>query len=311
MFVFGGIDPERSAEPGLLRFDTASGKVDIVAVSGERPNAIAKPALVYDAKRDALFLFGGWARGAKVPDGKLWTLALGTETPAWRLVSESGPPARNGCVMVLDSKRDRLLVHGGDGGPHPEMGFTPLDDLWSYDLAAERWTQLTPTGDVPSPRWNHSGAIDDACNKLYIFGGAGYTSSAMVVENDVYELDLAATAWRKLPHTSPAPTPVQGATLTHDPVHKVLVLVGGVSLAEKGPPGTKSVWVFDLDQNRWTETPDVIRIPRREHTAIYDARSKQHLIYGGEHVAWRGDFYARGNPLRNALLIALEATDRN
>jgi hypothetical protein len=306
MLIFGGVDPERASEPpGLWRCDTASGKLTKVDVSGLRPQVTTKPALAYDPKRDALFLFGGWVRQAKGPAGSLWTLSLGTEPLAWELLAESGPPPRNGCVMVLDSKHDRLLVHGGDGGPDPKRGFTPLDDLWSYDLSAGRWTQLTPTGDVPAPRWNHSGTIDSASAKLFIFGGAGYTASGLVAENDVYELDLQKTAWRRLPHDSAVPTPVEGATLTYDPVAKSLLLVGGLSLAEKGPPGTKSVWVFDLKKNHWTESPNVLRATRHEHTAIYDVRAKHHVIYGGEQAAWRGNFYAHGGALRDIVLIEI------
>jgi hypothetical protein len=306
MFIFGGTDPERSSgAPGLLRLDIGSGKVSKMEPSGDRPNVTTKPGLIYDPKRDALFLFGGWARDAKGPAGKLWTLGLGAQPPAWQVVSESGPRPRNGCVMVLDAKRDRLLVHGGDGGPDPKMGFTPLDDLWSYDLGAGRWTKLAPTGDVPPPRWNHSGAIDPGCGKLFIFGGAGYTARGIVAENDVYELDLERAAWSKLPHSGPAPAPVEGATLTYDAAGKALLLVGGVSLAEKGLPGTKSVWVFNLEQNRWTESAEVLETARREHTAVYDPRTKRHVIYGGERAVWRGNFYARGGALRDIVLIGI------
>ncbi len=41
---------------------------------------------------------------------------------------------REGAATVLDAKRDRLLLHGGDGGLHPTYGYTPLSDLWAYDL---------------------------------------------------------------------------------------------------------------------------------------------------------------------------------
>lgn len=69
--------------------------------------------------------------------------------------------------MVTDLSRDWLILHGGDGGPHPKEGYTPLSDLWSYDLAIGRWKRLGLVGTPADPRWYHSAAIDHDSGKMY------------------------------------------------------------------------------------------------------------------------------------------------
>ncbi len=215
------------------------------------------------------------------------------------------PPARNGCVMVLDQKRDRILVHGGDGGPHPKYGFTPLNDLWAFDLSTKKWTQLKPAGQLPTARWNHSGAVDQQHGKMYVYGGAGYVDEKRVIDNDVFELDLEKLTWTRRVGHGDSPTPVQGATMTYDPSADVLVVVGGLSLIETGPSGPKNLWLFGLKTENWVEYRDVLPTTRRGHTAIYDPRSGQHIVHGGRETKVRGHFYKPGEALSDTLKISI------
>jgi hypothetical protein len=309
MIVFGGVGPEiGEAPPALARLDLHTAKWSPMKVPEPSPQAVGWPSLVYDAKRDALFLFGGWPGGADQPSAELWMLPLGKEPSAWRRLAPAGsaPRARNGAAMVLDVKRDRLLLHGGDGGLHPTYGYTPLNDLWAYDLTAERWTRLEPTGQVPSPCWNHAAAISPAGDRMFIIGGGGYDVAGREVANrSGHVLDLEKLLCARLSARGDVPPPVQGATLTYDAGVAALVLVGGLSLAEEGEPGSTSVWVYTLKSGTWVEHERLFSTTRREHTAVYDPAGKRHVIFGGQTTQERRNFYAKGTPLYDTLAIRL------
>jgi len=313
MIVFGGVGPEiGGAAPTLARLDLRTGKWWPMKVSGPSPQAVGWPSLAYDAKRDALFLFGGWTPGADQPSDELWTLPLGREPPAWKRLAPIGdaPRARNGAVMVLDAQRDRLLLHGGDGGPHPTYGYTPLDDLWAYELTAERWRRLKPTGEIPQPCWNHAATITPESDRMFIIGGGGYNADgALVTNRSGHVLDLETLVWTRLPARGDVPAPVQGTTLTYDPSARALVVVGGLSLAEEGDAGPTSVWVYDLKSGVWAEHERVLPTTRREHTAVYDPAAKRHMIFGGQTARQRANFYAKGTPLRDAVAISLASKE--
>jgi hypothetical protein len=309
MIVFGGVGPEIDGPaPTLARLDLRTGKWSPMKVTGPSPQAVGWPSLVYDAKRDALFLFGGWPGGADQPSAELWTLPLGREPSAWKCLAPVGnaPRARNGAALVLDAKRDRLLLHGGDGGPHPIYGYTPLNDLWAYDLTAEQWSRLEPTGQVPSPCWNHAAAISPAGDRMFIIGGGGYDAAGEEVTNrSGHVLDLEKLLWVGLSARGDVPPPVQGTTLTYDRDVAALVLVGGLSLAEEGEPGSTGVWVHDLKTGAWVEHERLLPTTRREHVAVYDPVAKRHVIFGGQTAQQRRNFYAKGTPLYDTLAILL------
>ena len=97
--------------------------------------------------------------------------------------------------------------------------------------------------------------------------------------------------------------------MTHDPSAEVLVVVGGLSLADTGPPGSKSLWLLDLKTKTWVEYRDVFATIRRGHTAIYDPRGRQHVVHGGESAKKRGNFYEPGQPLRDTLMISITSEE--
>ena len=246
---------------------------------------------------------------AKHPTDEFWMLQLGVgESKSWHLLRSrtKAPSARNGAVMVLDLSRDRLILHGGDGGPHPKYGYTPLDDLWSYDLTMRQWKRLNPVGTPPDPRWNHCAAIDQDSEKMYVFGGTGYTSSLRLVrDRDLFILDLKSLTWTRRHCSIECPDSRQGATLTLDESAAALVLIGGLRNSNEGPSGTTSGWIYDLATSVWFETKDIDRKFRRSHTAAYDPISKRHVVHGGQ-TAWeRRNHYEKGQPLNDTLQISI------
>lgn len=313
LMIAGGVDlPNRDVSRALLQFDVRKGAWSSIELADTSPGAVVKPALVYDPKRDALFLFGGWAPGTDRPSAQLWTMPLaGEKKLAWQPVDVGAhrPPHRNGCIMVLDLHGDRLLVHGGDWGPHPTYGYTPLNDLWAFDLTKRQWSRLKPVGQLPEARWDHTATVDQKNRKMFVFGGGGHVDGRLVRDNCVFELDLEKLSWARHAGRGDAPVPVLGATMTYDTSAEVLVVVGGLSVADTGPPGSKSLWLFDLKTKTWLEYPDVFATTRRDHTAIYDPHGRQHVVYGGGTAKERANYYASGEPLRDTLMISITSKE--
>ena len=204
--------------------------------------------------------------------------------------------------MAYDGGGQRLLVHGGDGGPSGDVGFTPLDDVWSFDLSKKEWKQIDPNGDMPSPRWAHSAAFDFKARKWYVFGGGG----GNVGFNDVHAFDAAAGRWKQLHAKGDAPPPTEAASLTFDSEAGALLVVGGLSIAEKGPAGFKDAWTLDLKSMNWVRHKNVLKTTRRDHVAVYDAALKRHIVVGGMTCKVLGNFYERGDPVTDALVIEVK-----
>ncbi|HUU82845.1 MAG TPA: kelch repeat-containing protein [Phycisphaerae bacterium] len=311
LLIFGGSESVKSkTRAGVLSIDLATMRSSVIEVAGPGPRGTGGPGMVYVPGEDALYLFGGWPRDAEKPVAELWVLGLGADAKrSWQLVSDGseGPPARNGCAMVADAERNRLLVHGGDGGPTASSGFNSLDDLWAFDLKARKWHRLRPTGAVPPERWNHAVAIDPERNRMFIFGGVGYAWGRALIDREVFMLDLEGLVWTKLPGGGDPPPPMEGTSLTYDAEHDLLMLAGGLSLAETGPPGPRSVWSYDLKDNTWTRHEDAMPSTRQGHVGVYDPVGKSHVIVGGETAQERGNFYARGRVLSEVLAIRIGA----
>lgn len=307
MLVFGGREPEsRIPHPSLMSLDLKRDKWKTLKTA-RSPRFTSAPAMAYVESENALYLFGGWAPDAREPSSELWRLRLGDdETLKWEKLNTTGHPrGRNGLVMVFDTPRNRLIVHGGDGGEDPQFGFTPLADLWAFDLTAGKWKMLEPTGDIPPARWNHSGAVDTRAQKLFLYGGAGLGEQIGKQDESLYSLDLRTLKCTRLQTTGVRPPPMEGTTLTFDSAHHALLLAGGLSLREKGSAGARSVWTLDLASRHWNEFKGELRTTRRDHVAIFEPKFNRHIIYGGAECAERGNFYKAGAAVTETLSITL------
>lgn len=309
VLVFGGANPAAEAEtPKLWAFATASGRFSEIQVEGELPRGLAFPSLVYDSVRDCVFVFGGWAKKGDRPNNELWKLDLKDEKLQWSRIAggDSSPSPRNGSVMVFDRARDRLVLHGGDGGPHPTYGYTPLADLWSLDLKEGKWAELAATGDVPTCRWNHSAALNEVASEMFIFGGTGYIGEGQVVsDNDLFVLDLETLVWTRRKCSAPCPPSLQGASLTLDDRMQSLLLIGGLTDTDAETSGLAHVWIYNLRTRKWFKDRQVFRKYRRDHVGVYDPSARAHLIHGGQTTRNPGDHHQRGQPLTDTLVISV------
>jgi hypothetical protein len=90
-------------------------------------------------------------------------------------VAGSGPPAeRSSPRMTWDTKRERVILFGG------QSGATSPTDTWAWDRKA--WSVLAEDG--PPGRTVHALTFDEARGATLLFGG----SVGVRVEGDLWEL---------------------------------------------------------------------------------------------------------------------------
>ncbi len=104
---------------------------------GTPPSARRAAQAVYDPIRRRLLVFGGLDTQYR---NDTWELTL-DGSPAWRQLPPVGPqpPARGGHSLVYDRRGRRAWLFGGTTSG-PDLG-----DTWTFDLATDTWTALTPS----------------------------------------------------------------------------------------------------------------------------------------------------------------------
>ena len=154
-----------------------------------------------------LFIFGGaLAYGDKRKTNDLFVTNL--DRMVWHKKSESAgdrPCERDGHATVFDRARKRLLVFGGRSADKKR-----LNDLFAYDMAADKWTQLSPDGDKPAARENATMVLLNDITAV-LFGGKGQGQRY----NDLHFLDLTGVhgAWSQPVCGGQVPSPRQDVAL--------------------------------------------------------------------------------------------------
>lgn len=142
----------------------------------ERPLERCLVRGVWDSKAERFLMFGGQATGTPFL-GDLWELREGM----WRgLSAELKPSPRNFYAMVFDDDAGQAVLFGGN----TQDG--PANDLWLFDSASDIWSQQSPAGEGPSPRFGHDAVWLAASRSLFVFGGRDGSQNL----NDSWELRL-------------------------------------------------------------------------------------------------------------------------
>jgi N-acetylneuraminic acid mutarotase len=265
-------------------------------------NSAGARSLAASAAEGAVsYVFGGFGRGATGGSGLLndlwkfdadsneWTWLSGGDTPnALGDYGEIGvsnqsnqPGGRSGALMWV--AEGKLWLFGGTGRAGGSA-VGELNDLWSYDLAANEWTwetgssQVNGNGqhgvrgvasvsNVPGARTEAVGWKDGDGN-LWVFGGRGRgaTGSTAGLLNDLWRFDRSLGHWLHV-H---GPTGINGLGVYHDRASTssqpggrsgavgwfdedgALWLYGGRGMATAGRVGNLSdVWVFRPAEGTW------------------------------------------------------------
>ena len=190
---------------------------------------------------------------------------------SWEKVSFSGPApeARKDATLVYDKGSDALLLFGGRSGG---QGF---NDLWSFDLASERWTEITAPGG-PSSRWGHVAVFDSARGRLVVF--SGQHSGGFL--NDTWVFDTLDNKWREVASAGDGPSQRYGSCAGYDSKGDLFYISHGFT----GEGRFDDTWAFDLDSERWEEVSSsgVRPLERCLHRCSFDSENGTLLLFGGQ-----------------------------
>ena len=232
------------------------------------PTRFDRHSGVYDSARARSVIFGGFDGLSR--SNQTWSLTL-ADTPHWDSLASvnPAPPGRAGHCAIYDPVRDQLVVFGGS----PEGG-AGLNETWTRSLASpETWTQLSPAGQLPSPRLYSSAIYDPLRDRMLIFGGglSGYF-------NDVWALSLGGTPrWDSLAVAPGSiPSPRQGHAAIYDPLRDRMIVFGGLF-------ASTVTWQFSFSNAAWTPISTLGAPPsaRSGHSATYDPVGDRLLVFGG------------------------------
>jgi hypothetical protein len=269
----GGIALE-SFVPATPRVE-ALGDADGAWTQASPPEFFAGIA-AYDSTRDRMLLCAGSSR-----DGLAWQLAFSHPSTWTSLPHEPGsdPPTVYYALGVMDTRRDRLVVFGGDGS------YFRSALAYTVDLEPElRWNLVHPSGQggFPPGRSQCAGIYDSKRDRLIVFGGFGERD----VLGDVWALSLGDTAeWREIHPAGEAPSPRMEAQAVYDPEGDRLIVYGGLVLAgEHLLDQTDEMWQLTLgDSIAWTRLNPGGDLPGplSGHRALWDTASSTMLVIGG------------------------------
>ena len=122
-----------------------------------------------------------------------------------------------------------------------------------------RWQQLSPAGDAPPPRRDHSLVAGELTSgpRLYLFGGRNGGGEL----SDLWEYDIQAGEWNEIEANGPSPR--HGHNAVWDVSSGKMLVFGGQS----GSEFFNDLWQFDLGTNRWTELAPAGPVPAARYGA--------------------------------------------
>lgn len=208
------------------------------------------------------YSFGGELKPRVPVDSELYVFDL--NDLSWSVVSATGdiPPPRVGVTMA--SIGETIYVFGGRDSEHKE-----LNELYSFDTCANKWTLLSSGDTGPAHRSYHSITADD--RRVYVFGGCGNAGRL----NDLWAYDAVDKEWLKFPLPGENCKPRGGPGLAVSQ-GKIWVVYGfsGVELDD--------VHFFDPSTEKWVQVETSGEKPTARSVFSTVGIGKFIFIYGGE-----------------------------
>lgn len=177
-----------------------------------------------------IYIFGGQVEGYFMNDLAAFDLnQLQMANNRWEILLQSDaspsiPAARTNHTVI--TYNDKMYLFGGTNG------FEWFNDVWCYDPATNKWSQLDCIGYIPSRREGHAAALVD--DVMYIFGGRTEEGTDL---GDLAAFRISLRRWYTFQNMGPSPSPRSGHSMTT--VGKSIVVLGG-------EPSTAASTVNDL-----------------------------------------------------------------
>ena len=155
-------------------------------------------------------------------------------TGNWSASSASNPNPAVYLNGLYDQDNHRVLTMSG------QSYYRLVEELQSYDISAETWSTIVPSGISPAALLASSGAFDTATSRYYLFGGQSYYT--LLDEFFVLDTTFGAEHW-EMWTGSIAPEPRRGHSVVFDDLNNDLYVFGG-----EGYYGLyDDMWLLDLD----------------------------------------------------------------
>ena len=164
--------------------------------------------------------------------------------------------------------------------------FGGLTNLTSLVSSNQTW-EVAPTGAwqpvatrvAPPAREGAAFAVAPSLGIGLLYGGwnRSYSPTSSVTYSDLWELNLTNWTWTELSVSGAHPPPLEGASMSWDPVTLRFEMFGGCY------PCTSAVWEFDPGTGAWSELPTPVAAPAGRGYAswAYDPALNADLLFGG------------------------------
>ena len=207
-------------------------------------------------------------------------------TPYWHQLFPATPPsARQDFGMVALPSYQELLLFGGDAHPNH---FAPLNDLYTFNCVTSQWSQRSPSGTPPSPRWGFAMALDSIRNRVVIHGGVDISTEYF---GDTLEYSRSDDTWYTMTPTFSPPDLRGRHAMAFDPIHGECIMHAGL---KQYPPGGDQWDTYGYDGVTWTQyftatspseyfaNPPPFNLAGLEfHRMEWDPIRQKVLLYGG------------------------------
>lgn len=281
-------DADSATSPGSENVASVVPGASWIQMSPAFPPKFAEGScLADDFHMNRLFRFGGdqLFGGRPFPSNDLKELRLTVNppfSPDWvhPVVLNDPPPAKEGCSVIYDPVRERLVMFGG--GAAASRLFP--NDVWALYMYSEgppdmtlAWFMLSPSGPLPPGRVGHTAVYDTRRDRMIILGGFGGDPVNPGNLNDVWALSFvvpyeATPAWEEIhPGGDTSPTFITGGV--YDAINDRVVVMAG-----------SQAWQLSLaDPPAWKQMPPP---PpgfgqRFQSAEVYDPLGRGLVIFGG------------------------------
>lgn len=229
-----------------------------------RPDARYGYCMAYDAGRGVVVLYGGTTGTDRFGDTWEWDGNRWTRVDAGDPNGITAPRPRQGCAMAYDPQRGVIVLFGGNHQEHDCLG-----DTWEWN--GSNWTQIEPNAPVPSPRYHHTMAYDQATGTVLLFGGWCGTEL-----DDTWRWDGGSwIPWTPDPN-QPVPHARSNHAMTSDADRGKVVLHGGTY------GGTFLDDTWEWNGSAWEQVPTLGPSARSNHGMTYDPVRRRIVMCGGE-----------------------------
>jgi len=208
-----------------------------------------------------------------------------TGTPATSAPSVSPTPedsldwsARTDIAAGPSAREDHTWTVAADGitaylfGGRTAEGAS--DEIWQFDLAADSWSILSPTGARPDARWGHTATWVDGVG-LVVWSGQNERGFF----DDIWRYQPSVGLWEELPSMGEVPQARYGSCASLGPDGRLWISHGFTEDAGR----FSDTRAYDFTTGEWTdETPDgEVPVERCLHDCYWSAGGRL-ILYGGQ-----------------------------